>query len=1757
MSTDVDLSAARAELLRRRLQPRRAEVAATAVPRRGDDAHPPLSYAQERLWFMDQLVPGTAAYTVPIAVRLRGPLDEDRLRAALDAVAARHETLRTRFLTDADGRPEAVVDERVSVPLETFTETEEAAVRARVAETGARPFDLTTGLLIRAALIRVAEREHVLAVVLHHIASDGWSIDVFLKDLLHAYAGRPLAPLQVRYGDYAAWQRADYAGQRLEGDLDYWHGQLAGVPALDLPTDRPRPAEQRFHGAGHVLQYGEDLADAVAGLGRRFGATPYMILLAAYETLLYRYCGQDDFAVGSTVAGRTLPELEGVVGLFANVLAVRADLSGDPTFADLVGRVRERVLDAFDHQETPFDRLVTRLRMPRDVSRSPVFQATFTMLNYGRGGLPDAGLSVEPFPIEARQTRFDLELYLFDPAAAGGLSGFITYNTDLFEPGTVQRLAGHLERILHAVTADPDQPIGRIPMLAAHERAHVLHDVNASTVDIGPAGTLHGLIEEQARRTPDAPAVVFEGRSMSYGELDARATGLAARLRADGAGPGRIVAVHAERGPELVVALLAALKSGAAYLPLDPDNPPDRTAFMIEDAAPIAVLSTVDLTGPVPAAPRLEPLGTPDDVAYVIYTSGSTGRPKGVPNTHRAIHNRLDWMQRTYSLDAGDAVLQKTPIGFDVSVWELFWPLMTGARLVLARPGGHRDAAYLRDLIIAERVTTVHFVPSMLAVFLAEDGIEACTSLRRVVASGEALPVDLARTALDRLGCGMYNLYGPTEAAVDVSWWECTPAALAGRARVPIGRPIQNIRLYVLDPAGEPVPVGVPGELHIAGVGVAAGYLNRPELTAERFRDDPFGPPGDRMYATGDLARRNPDGTLDYLGRLDDQVKLRGMRIEPGEIAAVLRARPGVRDAAVVVREDRPGDQRLVAYVVGDGFGDLRAALKQVLPDAMVPAAYVTLPALPVTANGKLDRRALPAPAIQAATTEFAAPATATETAIAAVWAAVLDLPRVGADDDFFDLGGHSLLATQVVAKLRAVLPSPVSVMDVFKHPTVRRLGALVDTPVGERGPRRLLHELTKPIPDGQRVMTLVCLPYGGGSAIVYQPLADALPAGHALFALAIPGNDVGLEEQGATFDALVADTTAEILERIDGPVTVYGHCGVGGALAVAVACAVEAAGREVQTLFIGAIFPFARPRGRFAKLLSRFERLRSDRAYTNWLTSVGLDLSDVAEDQLRAMVRGMRRDSEAAEEFFTSLYRSGTTRLRAPIVSIVGERDDETMYYQERFREWHFLTGTTALYVLDEAGHYFLKWRAEELAAILTAQRSFAGERTEHATDSWRLAGVSDSGRQQAEGPAPSMPRFLGVAASQLVSMTGSAMTEFAVPVWIFLHTHSLFKLALFSTIALVPGMLVLPFAGALVDRHSRRAVMLASDGAALLIQGVFLALLLTDTLQIWHIYVLLAGLSIALTFQRLAYFSAVPQLVPKRYLGHANGMVQTGAGIAQFLVPVAAVGVMAAIGLDGILALDVASYAIAVIVLALVKFPALMGYRRREPMGDEIRSGFRYAMGTPGFRAMLLFFAVSNLFLGPVIILVQPLVLSFADLRAVTHVAVAGGAGVVAGGLLMAVWGGPARRKMRGVLCSALTFAAFAALAGLYHSVALTAVGVFGMYAALTTMNAIYTTIIQVKVPPRAHGRVFAVNTVFAFGTLPIAFIVIGPAVSAAIGLGPTYLLFGAAIAVIALAAMRYRPLARFDVDVPDTEPEDLIGLTEIRRRASRQEP
>ncbi|MFI6183531.1 amino acid adenylation domain-containing protein [Nonomuraea sp. NPDC051191] len=959
------------------------------IPRRAEGSDPPLSFAQERLWFMEQFAPGTSAYVLPASARLRGPLDAERLRRSLDAVVARHESLRMTFPAGPDGRPEVRVADRVRVPLRVVEVTTEAAARQVLSADAAQPFDLADGPLLRATLVRLAPDDHALLIAVHHIVADGWSADLVLRELLTPpQSGPPLG-----FGDYALWQRERLSGDRLAGDLAFWRAELDGLQVLELPLDRPRPPRQGFRGGWHDLEL--DVAE-FGELCRAEGATLYMGLLAAFQVLLARWSGMTGFAVGSPVAGRTRPEFEEMVGLFVNLLPLRARLTDDPGFAELLRRTRDGAIDVYGHQELPFEKLVAELDPERDVSRPPLVQVLFALQSYRDGG--------EGFEPDSTTTRFDLELY----AAERGerVEGRFVYNAELFRPETIERLARRFAALLRAVVAAPDVPVGRLDILPAEEREQ-LSRWNATARE-HPGGLLHELVFEQAERTPDATALVFEGDRLTYRELAERARGVAAAL---GPRVDQPVGVRMERGLDLPVVLLGVLAAGGAYLPLDPGHPAERTRGMLADAGADLVLTAADVrTGPAPVVRVRE-----DNLAYVIFTSGSTGRPKGVGVSHRAIVNRLRWMQETFRLTPQDRVLHKTPTTFDVSVWELFWPLITGATMVIARPGGHRDTAYLRDLIKTENITTTHFVPSMLQAFLEEEDIQPPA---RIICSGEALPPGHTLP-------GLHNLYGPTEAAVDVSWHPCQP----GETLTPIGKPVDNTTLHVLDHNLNEVPIGTPGELHIGGIQLARGYLGKPALTAERFIPAPN---GQRLYRTGDLARWLPTGELEYLGRTDHQVKIRGMRVELGEIEAVLRARPGVAAAAAELV-----DGRLVGYVVGDV-----PDLSDLLPDFMIPTAWVRLDRLPVTSSGKLDRAALPAPE-RPADLPWEPPRGEAEHAVAQVWQEVLGLDRPGRNDTFFAVGGDSISSLKVVARLRA-MGYGVELQHLFTHQAVAELAAVL-----------------------------------------------------------------------------------------------------------------------------------------------------------------------------------------------------------------------------------------------------------------------------------------------------------------------------------------------------------------------------------------------------------------------------------------------------------------------------------------------------------------------------------------------------------------------------------------------------------------------------------------------------------------------------------------------------------------------------------------
>ncbi|AKQ66397.1 Non-ribosomal peptide synthetase [Myxococcus hansupus] len=1048
----------------------------------------PLSFAQQRLWFLEQLEPGGAAYNDSVAVRVEGALDVAVLERCLREVVQRHDVLRATFHDDS-GTPSWRINAVEQLRLEQVDlsalagEAQSTALATHLGKASLRAFDLASGPPLRASLVRLSSREQVLLLVLHHLVTDGASMGVLVREVAVLYRAfakgqpSPLAELPLQYVDYSAWQRDWLRGDALDAQLTYWRQRLDGAPrVLELPTDHPRPAVRSSRGTNRSMLLGSELSLALKSLALREGATPFMVLLAGFSALLSRHSGQSDLCVGTPVAGRDRTELEGLIGCFVNTLVLRVSLEGTPSFRELIGRARETVLGAFAHQDAPFEELVKALQPERDLSRSPLFQAMLVMQEdpLPEMSVPGVRLSVQPQP--SHTAKFDLRLIFTDTPE--GYSANLELSSDLFDADTASRLLAHLRELLTAGVREPEQAIVDLPLMPPEERHRVLVTWNDTLKSRAEPQVLHRLIEAQVDRTPDAVAVSFEGETLSYRELDGRANQLARYLRARGVGPDVRVAMCAERSLEMVVGLLGILKAGGAYVPLDPEYPRERLEYMLTDASAPVLLTQARLADGMPRGgatvvcldsewegvarehtERLDVRVQPQGLAYVIYTSGSTGRPKGAMNTHAAVCNRLLWMQEAYGLDASDRVLQKTPFSFDVSVWEFFWPLMTGARLVMARPGGHREPAYLTDTVSRERITTLHFVPSMLRPFLEElDLVSSCAGLRRVFCSGEALPADLRDRFFTVPRAELHNLYGPTEAAVDVTAWAC--AREDRRPLVPIGRPIANARMYVLDERLRPVPPGVPGELFISGEPLARGYWQRPSLTAERFLPDTVAAvPGARMYRTGDKARFLADGALEYLGRLDDQVKVRGFRIELGEIEAVLSQHAGVRAAAVAVREDIPGDRRLVAYVVATSEGEvseLRDFLGTRLPEHMLPSAFVTLEALPLSPSGKLDRRALPAPerSTLGAGDSYVAPRNALEQQLARIWADVLGVERVGTEARFFELGGDSILALQVIARARQA-GIHLTARQVFQHPTVAGLAQVAASArrLGEQGP--------------------------------------------------------------------------------------------------------------------------------------------------------------------------------------------------------------------------------------------------------------------------------------------------------------------------------------------------------------------------------------------------------------------------------------------------------------------------------------------------------------------------------------------------------------------------------------------------------------------------------------------------------------------------------------------------------------------------------
>ncbi|WP_344010807.1 amino acid adenylation domain-containing protein, partial [Streptomyces thermospinosisporus] len=1049
-----------------------------AVPRDGELR---LSFGQQRLWFLEHFTPGGADYHSALPVRIRGPLDAEALRSAVRGVVSRHEALQTTF-DSVDGRGVQVVHDRLDPEWVTADAVDEDAAREAVRKEMTRPYDLKSGPLVRVLLVRLADEEHICVLGMHHIVTDGWSMGVIARELGELYAagveGREprLPEVTVQYPDFAAWQRARLEdGGLLEEQLDWWRDRLAGITPLELPTDRPRPAVRSSAGAVYGFELPAETVAGLKALARERGASLFMALTAAVKAVFARWSGQEDIAVGTSAAARGHRELEQLVGFLVNTVVLRTQVDAELTFTELLERVKDTVLDAFAHEDVPFDKLVEAVQPERDPSRTALVQAMVVLQNTPAGTLSLPGTSVSPYPLERHSSLFDLTFEFEE--RDGGLHGLVEYSTELFDERTVARLAGHLGVLLAGAVADPDRPVAALPLLTEDERRQVAVEWNDTRRPAGDGLLIHERLAAQAARTPEAVAVIAEDATLTYRELNERANRLAHHLIALGAGPGSLVGLSVERGSAMAVGLLGILRAGAAYVPLDPGFPADRLAYMLADSGARIVVGQQAVRDRLPAGPELRfvdldeerdtigwlPATPPDtavtasDLAYVIYTSGSTGEPKGVAVEHRNVRHILAAWDEQYGLrELKLRFLSVSSLSVDLFFADLIRSLPFGGALIIASKDVTTEPPALLDLITSTGATGLEIVPSLLNAVLQEVDRrdEAFPPLRLISVGSEGWRVEDCRALLHRIrhDCVVVNAYGGTEATVDSTVFVPTEESLRGRVYVPIGRPLPNTRVYVLDPHGNLVPPGVPGEIWIGGDGVARGYHGRPELTAERFTDSPF-VPGDRLYRTGDRARWLASGDLEFLGRADDQVKIRGFRIELSEVESALVAHPDVRDAAVLAWQDDAGRRRLVAYVVTEGgdagarTSDLRAHLSGLLPDYMVPALYIPLERLPLTPSGKVDRRSLPAPDTTTIPTgpDYTAPRNTTEETLTTIWQDVLGIERIGIHDNFFDLGGDSILSIQVVSRARQAGLHLTSRL-LFLHQTIAALAPTVTT---------------------------------------------------------------------------------------------------------------------------------------------------------------------------------------------------------------------------------------------------------------------------------------------------------------------------------------------------------------------------------------------------------------------------------------------------------------------------------------------------------------------------------------------------------------------------------------------------------------------------------------------------------------------------------------------------------------------------------------
>ena len=1622
------------------------------IPRRPMGARTPLSSAQLRLWFIDQLNPGNPVYNVPACFRVRGSLNVMKLGPALARIVDRHEILRTTFHVDELGPLQVIGTNTFLQPEVVDLEDVVASDRERQAikllrEEARRPFELAKGPLFRALVVRLTDDDHFVLLTMHHIVSDARSIGILMNEL-NSFLGEDvsLPELPLQYGDVAAWQYNSLDTAAMKEQLEYWNTQLAGAPAsLDLPLDHPRPAAQGFGGATVTRFLSRELAQSLKALGNRENTTLFITLLAAFKTLLHGYTGQTDIVVATPIANRDRSELEDLIGFFPNTLLLRTDLANCPSFADALRAVRSVALGAYSNQSAPFEKVIEQMR---PAGQSAPFQVAFLLQNAGPRTMWLSGLEITPIDLDISTAKCDLTLSINE--RAGGMDATAEYDSAIFDATTINRLLEHFENLLHGVVQSPDRPLYQVALISEAERRQMLFTWNDTARPYQDQKCIHELFEAQAAHSPDAAALLWGEESISYRELNRRANCLAHKLRRLGVRPESVTAILLERSPAMISAVLAVLKAGGAYLPLSTYDPRERLAFVIGDAAPGIILTSLDLQSRLPESSTTVTLvdaeteenaeseenltltTSPGNLAYIIYTSGSTGRPKGVLLEHRGVSNLSTAQQTLLQAGSGDRILHFASLGFDASVWEIFMALLSGATLCLGDPG-EPLTTNLVDVLRKQQINIATLPPSVLAVLPPEELPELTT----VISAGESCSPELARRWSK--GRRFFNAYGPTEATV------CATAGQYVDGLVSIGTPLINVQTYVLDSHQHPVPIGVHGELYIGGAGVARGYLNRPELNREKFIDDPFRTrSGARLYRTGDVARYLPDGRLEYLGRIDDQIKIRGFRVELGEIESRLAQHPEVVQSSVVAREDVPGRMQLVAYVVGRAgqtphSESLRRFLETDCPPYMVPSAFVALDELPLTVNGKVDRKRLPVPEIRLERDAPFQPAQdELEAQIVALFQELLGLDRVGTTDDFFELGGTSLLAVNLITRIRQLTKTNTATAILHQGASVEKIAAAL-----RAGSDSKTAHLVALNTKGSKTPLFLVHP-AGGDVLCYRQLVQQL--GDELPVYAFAAGD-----QPVTNIPAVAGRYVEELRGVQsaGPYRIGGHSS-GGLIAYEMAQQLHRQGEMIEMVIL----------------------------LDTWTPGTIPDMpeADVRHEVKAAQAQVASVNEEALEEL-VQRYVSGIEAVRE---------------YQPATPPFSLV-----LYRATEGkGTRDLGW-GRIARRKLEVQPTLGDHTTLLAEQNVQRLGQKLRNRLDGTKERTGMPAFTLIWLGQLISLLGSGLTGFGLGFWVLRSTGSVTRFALISTCTVLPRILVSTFAGALVDRWDRRRTMIFSElgsAVATLALGVLLA---THRLEIWHIYICMSIISICAAFQWPAFSAATTMLVPPERLGNASGMVQAAQGLAQTVAPVMA-GILVEnphVRIPGVLGIDFISYLFAIATLLLIRIPLNARETEEKPsLRREIAEGWRYLAARPGILGLLIFLGASNFLLGTIMILVNPLVLSFASVKVLGSVMTTAGIGMFVGSALMSAWGGP-KRRMLGVFVPMLLGGCALLPAGFTTSATVIATGAFFFLLGIPIINGCTQALMQRKIDPQVQGRVFALTGMIAASTMPLAYILAGP--------------------------------------------------------------